>query len=239
LFRFIFVHTTAPFFQLGNYNMADYKIVLGYWKLRGLCQPIRFLAKYIGVDLTEKIYTVETAEEWKEKDKLSLGLDFPNLPYLITGDMKLTESRAILKYLAREHGQAQGVHPTKNEDIRACDMVENVLWDIWFSLLRYLNSGLEPMKQTFENDVPKKIKQLEDFLGSKKFLVGDQITYVDFIMYEMLFHFTTFQQDYLGKYLNLQKFKQRFEELPAIAEYIASSDYIKGPCINPFAKIKI
>jgi len=30
-----------------------------------------------------------------EKDKKTLGLDFPSLPYLIDGNFKLTESRAI------------------------------------------------------------------------------------------------------------------------------------------------
>jgi glutathione S-transferase len=32
---------------------------------------------------------------------MNLGLDFPNLPYLIKGDFKLTESIAIAKYIAK------------------------------------------------------------------------------------------------------------------------------------------
>ena len=32
------------------------------------------------------------------------GLEFPNLPYYIDGDVKLTQSSAILRHIAREHG---------------------------------------------------------------------------------------------------------------------------------------
>ena len=35
--------------------------------------------------------------------KTTLGLDFPNLPYYFDGDVKLTQSNAILRYIARKH----------------------------------------------------------------------------------------------------------------------------------------
>lgn len=41
--------------------------------------------------------------EWLA-DKPNLGLAFPNLPYLIDGDVKLTQSLAIMRYLARKAG---------------------------------------------------------------------------------------------------------------------------------------
>lgn len=64
-----------------------------------------------------------------------------------------------------------------------------------------------------------------------------QISYVDFLLYEMIFHYTTYQADYLEKYPVLVAFKRNFEEIPQISEYISSKQYIKGPCINPRAKI--
>uniref|UniRef100_A0A8C2M9K0 glutathione transferase n=1 Tax=Cricetulus griseus TaxID=10029 RepID=A0A8C2M9K0_CRIGR len=36
-------------------------------------------------------------------EKFKLGLDFPNLPYLIDGSHKITQSNAILRYIARKH----------------------------------------------------------------------------------------------------------------------------------------
>lgn len=36
-------------------------------------------------------------------DKFNLGLDFPNLPYLIDGQVKLTEYEAIMQYICNKY----------------------------------------------------------------------------------------------------------------------------------------
>ena len=36
------------------------------------------------------------------KNSNSLQLDFPNLPYLIDGDVRITQSSAILRYIGRQ-----------------------------------------------------------------------------------------------------------------------------------------
>jgi len=203
---------------------------LGYWGIRGLGQPIRFLATYLGVELDEKRYS--NFDEYSA-EKLNLGLDFPNLPYLIGGDFKMTECRAILKRIAN----GTKTYPSTVAETAICDMVENVLWDVWFGLLRYCNAALDALKGYVDNEIPKKLTYLNTFLKNKKYILGDQISYVDFIMYEMLFHFTQYQADYVDKYPELKRFMKAFEEIPEISKYIASSAYIKGPCNNPMAKI--
>ena len=57
-------------------------ITLGYWPVRGRAEPIRYMLHYLGVAFNDKRYA---AEEWG-KDRGNLGLDFPDLPYLIDGD---------------------------------------------------------------------------------------------------------------------------------------------------------
>lgn len=84
--------------------------VLGYWDTRGLAQPIRNLLVYKGIDFVDKRYKFGPPpgydhEEWL-KEKFTLGLRFPNLPYYIDEDVKLTQSLAILRYLGRKHGLA-------------------------------------------------------------------------------------------------------------------------------------
>ena len=51
-------------------------------------------------------YTVGTGEEMRKdfRDKKdSLEMDFPNLPYYIDGDLKISETLAIHKYIADKH----------------------------------------------------------------------------------------------------------------------------------------
>jgi len=72
-------------------------VVFGYWKVRGLGQYLRHLLTYTGIKFQEVQY--ESREKWFDGDKKNLGLEFPNLPYLIDGEYKLTESSAIARYI--------------------------------------------------------------------------------------------------------------------------------------------
>jgi glutathione S-transferase len=64
------------------------KIKLGYWAIRGRGQVLRLLLSYTGAKWEETTY--KDAGAWFGGDKNKLGFDFPNLPYLINGDFKLT-----------------------------------------------------------------------------------------------------------------------------------------------------
>lgn len=77
------------------------KPVVGYWDIRGLAEYIRLLLAYAGVDFEDKRYkygegpSLESLRgEWL-KEKFNLGLDFPNLPYYIDSDVKLSQVRYI------------------------------------------------------------------------------------------------------------------------------------------------
>ena len=62
--------------------------------------PTRYLLEYSNVDYCEKQYVPDSGE-WLTT-KSSMDLDFPNLPYLIDGDFKLTETIAIQMYIAQK-----------------------------------------------------------------------------------------------------------------------------------------
>ena len=81
---------------------------LGYWKIRGLGSQIKYQLAYLGVEYQMVEYEQGDAPKYSRdqwlQEKYNLGLDFPNLPYLIDGDVALTETIAIHKYIASKWG---------------------------------------------------------------------------------------------------------------------------------------
>jgi len=81
------------------------KVKLGYWGIRGKAQSIRLLLSFSGVDFEDHTYT--SADKWFKEDKLHLGLNFPNIPYLIDGEYNISEASAIQRYVIRKWGNKE------------------------------------------------------------------------------------------------------------------------------------
>lgn len=83
---------------------------------------------YCGVDYESKVYIRGPEPDFSKKnwldEKHNLGLDFPNLPYLIDGDFKLTESKSIMKYIAKKYEPS--LLGRDAEEIARADMVSRV-----------------------------------------------------------------------------------------------------------------
>lgn len=62
-----------------------------------------------------------------------------------------------------------------------------------------------------------------------------QISYVDFIIYELLDEHLQLDKNFLNDVKNLQAFLKRFEELEPIKKYRASPKFIKSPINNRMA----
>ena len=73
------------------------------------------------MEFEDKQYT--NGEDWFKNDKVNLGLSFPNIPYLIDGDFKLTESIAIAKYIIKRSGRTELLGKTLQDE----GLVENLI----------------------------------------------------------------------------------------------------------------
>ena len=83
------------------------KIKLGYWNIRGLAHPIRYLLEFIEHPYEDILYEQGDApnfsvECWNNV-RHKIGLDFPNMPYMIDEEVKLTDSAAIMIYLCHKY----------------------------------------------------------------------------------------------------------------------------------------
>ncbi|XP_064029815.1 glutathione S-transferase Mu 3-like isoform X2 [Pogoniulus pusillus] len=179
--------------------------VLGYWDVRGLAHAIRLLLEYTETPYEEKVYRCGEAPDYDRsqwlKEKEKLGLDFPNLPYFIDGNVKLTQSNAILRHIARRHNLCG---ETEEEQLRV-DLLENQVMDFRLSLVLICYSP--------------------DFL-----------TFVDFLMFDVLDQNRIFEPKCLEPFSNLKDFMERFGALEKVAAYMKSSTFQKMPINNRAAK---
>uniref|UniRef100_A0A803TZQ0 Glutathione S-transferase n=1 Tax=Anolis carolinensis TaxID=28377 RepID=A0A803TZQ0_ANOCA len=205
-------------------------VTLGYWDIRGLAHAIRLLLEYTETQFEDKQYSPGEAPDFDKSQwtsvKEDLGLDFPNLPYLIDGERKITQSNAILRYLARKHKMCG---ETEEEIIRM-DILENQLMDFRMQLARICYSpDFEKLKPEYIKQLPEKLKRFSQFLGDRKWFLGDKITYVDFLAYDILDLHQMFQPKCLDQFKNLKDFLDRFEALEKISAYIKSSRFLRTP----------
>ncbi|XP_065447422.1 glutathione S-transferase 2-like [Chrysemys picta bellii] len=206
-------------------------VTLGYWDVRGLAHAIRLLLEYTDTPYEDKQYSpsgegpdYDTSQWTNEKEKL--GLDFPNLPYLIDGQTKLTQSNAILRYVARKHKMAG----ESEEEIQRVDMLENQVMDFRLAFARICYSpDFEKLKLEYLEQLPGKLKLFSQFLGVRKWFAGEKLTYVDFLAYDILDQHRMFAPKCLDQLKNLKDFLDRFEALEKIAAYLSSSRSMKTP----------
>jgi len=215
---------------------------LGYWNIRGLAQASRFMLEYTGVAYNDVLYVQAgpnapvpfDKSEWFDV-KNTLGFEFPNLPYLIDGDLKLTQSQAVMRHIARKC-------PEKNmfgsNDLEMC-AIDTLLGEYSdkkgkMTNLQY-SDGVTGAGESFiigegSEDMKAHLTKFSNFLGDKEWFVGGRVTVADCCMYEYLFQCFCYAEraqvsNYRIQFPLLNDFCRRFEGLSSIKAYMASERY--------------
>ncbi|NWW27808.1 GSTM3 transferase, partial [Falcunculus frontatus] len=202
-----------------------------------LAHAIRLLLEYTETPYEDKLYSCGEAPDYDKSqwinEKEKLGLDFPNLPYFIDGPTKLTQSNAILRYIARKHNMCGETE----EEILRVDMLENQIMDFRMSLVMVCyNPDFEKLKPGYLEQLPGKLKLFSNFLGDRKWFAGEKLTFVDFLMFDVLEQNRIFEPKCLEPFKNLKDFMDRFGALEKVAAYMKSSRFQKMPINNKMAK---
>merc|ERR1712045_242500 len=191
---------------------------------------IRLLLEYTETKYEDKMMRCGPAPDYDKtcwhSVKHTLGLDFPNLPYYVDGDCKITQSNAIMRYIARKHDM---LGKTEEERVRV-DMMGEQSMDFRNGMVRLAyNPNFDQMKGPYLEALPEKLDAFQNFLGSKPWFAGDALTFVDFIMYELLDQHRELDKTLCAKYTKLMEFLDRFEKLPKIEAYMKSGRFMKAP----------
>jgi glutathione S-transferase len=210
------------------------KLVFGYWKVRGLGQHLRLLLAYTGVDFEEVQY--ENREQWFDADKKNLGFDFPNLPYLIDGDFKLTESAAIAKYIINRSGKTDLL----GKNVEDSGLVNNLIGVLTDALKDikglFWNKDYENLKIEYLEKARPKLDAIKKFVGDNQFAIG-YLTLVDFLLAENLYYFETLYPSEKSNYGFWWRIRHNFESLPEIKAYYTRPTALKGPFYPPYAAL--
>jgi len=210
---------------------------LAYWSIRGLAQPIRMLLEYTDTKFTDKEYDCGPAPDFDKSCwfgiKHDLGLEFPNLPYFKDGAISITQSNAILRYIARKNDMCG---KTEQEKVWV-DMMADEAMDFRNGWVRLCyNPKFADLKGPYlEKTLPSKLDSFEKFLGDRPFFCGDSPTFPDFHMYELLVQHAMLAPEQIDSHKKLSAFIQRFEALPKIKAFKESNRFRKSPINNKMA----
>jgi len=241
------------------------KMTVAYWKIRGLAQSIRVLCEFCEIDFENKMFvqtpcprpipealckghpfsSMEAYEASKAcwfdvKDTILGDYHSPNLPYLIDGDVTLTESNAILRYIGKK-AVAKGVSticggtPSEvaaNEFMldMAMELRNKVIqigyatcWPSFVGTIDQLagqpaSAYYDTKAGEFKANIPADCTKFEKYLGGNPYFAGQNVTVCDFHMYELLDQQRCmFGPEIYEGFPQIQAFVARFGALPKVA----------------------
>ena len=214
--------------------------IVGYWKIRGLGAPIRMMFYFLKVPFADVTYEVQGEEpnfdvsSWADV-KFTLGFELPNLPYLIDGDVKLTETAAIMQYIARKWRPSL-LGSTAAEMGRV-----QMLWDGVSNLKKqstvpcYMGSTAEEIIDTIRPLLAK----IVELMGASNWIAGDNLTWLDFYFAENLDMIDKLSDGlFYAEFPSLQTYWERFITQEGLGEaWCDDSKLMKTPFNNRMAKL--
>ena len=197
------------------------KPTLGYWKIRGLAAQIRYMFFYVGVDFEDVTYEIGEAPGFDKSCwfgvKPSMPHQYPNLPYLIDGDVNLTETAAIMKYIA--HKWKPSLLGANSAEYAFAEMLSYHVGVLKSAVTGPSYSSPDGDREAILAKCYPLLEGILKFKGKNPWLVGESLTWLDFAFFELVEQLNHMASGkLLEKYPELAPYHQSFLELPGIAE---------------------
>ncbi len=102
----------------------------------------------------------------------------------------------------------------------------------------FYNPDFDKIKDDYKvNALIPGLKKFSTFLGDRKFVGGDNVTFADFCFYEDIDVLLTFDENMFQGFENLKNYATRFREIPEIKAYLTSNRFSARP-INNYPRSK-
>nr|WEM32060.1 glutathione S-transferase pi [Mylopharyngodon piceus] len=201
--------------------MAPY--TLTYFAVKGRCGALKIMLADKEQQLKENLVTFD---EWM-KGEIKASCVFGQLPKFQDGDLVLYQSNAMLRHLGRKHG-AYG----KNDcEASLIDMMNDGVEDLRLKYIKMIYQEYETGKEAFIKDLPNQLKPFEAVLAKNKsgFLVGDQISFADYNLFDLLLNFKVLCSTSLDSFPELKSYVDKIAARPKVKALLECDDFKKLP----------
>ncbi|CAD5220720.1 unnamed protein product [Bursaphelenchus okinawaensis] len=198
--------------------MVVYK--LHYLDSRGRAEPIRMLLFYCGIKFEDIRYEPEKWESIKN------SFVFQKVPVLEIDGKKLSQSVAIMRYLAKQHRLAGN----NIFDQARVDEAADVILDFHDAIIPYLSVAVkvvpgdvhESEKEILQPALDKYFPILRKFLSENNgtYLATKYLTFVDFQAADVLFTVRNFCPHGFDHYADLSSYINRIFNLTRLRRYL-------------------
>ncbi len=148
---------------------------------------------------------------------------------------------AILKYLARKHGLvSENANDQAKEDLIEAQILDirNRLIIAFYHKTFTTDAEFEAELEVIKEELAVWLSQFESWIGSEQWLIGDKLSYVDFLAFEYFdWYRVLLQPNCFKQFPKMNSFMARFAELPNLKDYLASDKFKKAHILSPYAKL--
>ncbi|KAM0252372.1 hypothetical protein ACHAQJ_007755 [Trichoderma viride] len=190
----------------------------------GRGEVIRLFFRDAGIEFNDIRHAYDTWSAASEKFKQEGITRTGKLPALLINDSVLNQHIPILRYLARDLGRYDGV--TNNEKFQI-DAVSDVYIDWRTRWVASLSGVTDDYKNNF---LPEYYDVIAKYYSENAgpYLLGDNITYVDFAVYQSIDNDERIGALPAELPEAVQKLRDAFEARPNIAAYIEENRFKKA-----------
>jgi glutathione S-transferase len=203
--------------------MPEHSTKLYYFPLRGRAETARLLLTYTGTKFEDVKIAMEQWPAFKEKTPMG------QLPVLEVDGKQISQSVAIARYVAREHG----LLGKSNWEMAKADMLVDGIFDMWVHMNSVYMPKLQGDMKTSEENWKKFVEnQLTPFLeryskffndNGTGYFVGNALTWADIAAAEFFSVLVDcFNPTALESHPQLKTFSGKILSLPQLKEYVSN-----------------
>lgn len=211
-------------------------VKLYYWPIRGLKEPIVYLLEYLQIDYQFK--PVKDNLEWEEirKSFAAKGHPLASLPLIEMDGNVISEALPIMTALVLRAGKTE-MGPNESNFTRFLELY-GVIADLFSDITKpaYASKNLEAFRQTYLKACQlnkHKIETLDRLVSKQKWLMGNDLTILDFKFAEILDKMKCIEEDLdidiVDQYMSLDSYLGRFLGLSDIKAYRTSDKFEERP----------